>query len=420
MPGETFFKKTILPSGLRVMTEHMPQVRSVALGYWLGVGSRDEDDDVGGMSHFIEHLLFKGTKNRSSREISEAFDTLGAEFNAFTAKEYTCYYTRLIDQHVETGIEILSDMIQNPLFATDDIQSERKVVLEEINLHEDSPDERIHDLFMEALWPTHALGKPILGHAETVDSFTAEDVLGYYRQEYIPKNMILAVAGNVDHDMIVEFAQKHFTSSGGDRVGRKHIAPHVEKKLDVYTKKTEQAHICLGTEAIPANDNRRYTLSILDNILGGGMSSRLFQEIREKRGLAYSTYSYHSLYAETGMVAAYAGTAPDNTEQVIKLVQEQIEGLANGSATDEEIYRAKESIKGHLVLGLESTGRRMTRLGKLEITDSEILSLDALVEKIDAVTRAGVTELAQELFKPEKMVLTVIGPFELEKLAHLA
>ena len=420
MPGETFFNKTTLPSGLRVITEHMPQVRSVALGYWLGVGSRDEADGLGGMSHFIEHLLFKGTKNRSSREISEAFDTLGAEFNAFTAKEYTCYYTRLIDEHVETGIEILSDMVQNPLFATDDIQSERKAVLEEINLHEDSPDERIHDLFMEALWPTHALGKPILGHAETVGSFNRDDVLEYYRREYIPKNMILAVAGNVDHAAIVEFAQKHFTSSGVEKTGRKHITPHVEKKLDVYTKKTEQAHICLGTEAIPANDDRRYTLSILDNILGGGMSSRLFQEVREKRGLAYSTYSYHSLYAETGMVAAYAGTAPDNTEQVIKLVQEQIDGLANGSATDEEIYRAKESIKGHLVLGLESTGRRMTRLGKLDITDSKILSLDELVEKIDAVTRAGVTELAQELFKPEKMVLTVIGPFELEKLSHLA
>jgi len=419
MAKEDFFKRTILPSGIKVVTEHMPQVRSVAIGFWFSTGSRDETDPINGMSHFIEHLLFKGTKTRSSRDISEAFDTLGGELNAFTAKEYTCYYTRLLDEHVPAGLEILADMIQNPRFDASDILSEKKVVLEEINLHEDSPDERIHDLFASSLWPIHPLGKPILGHVETVGNFSADDVLGFYKQEYIPNNLVVAAAGNIDHDKMVDLVKQHFEGEIGKRPVRKEFVPHVEKKIDVYTKKTEQAHICLGTEAISSRDDRRYILSIMDNILGGGMSSRLFQEIREKRGLAYATYSYHSLYAETGFLAAYAGTAPENAEQVIRVIQEQLDDVANGGITDKEIYRAKEHLKGQLVLGLESTGRRMTRLGKLETTHGEILSLDELVERIDAVTREAVADIASELFKPEKMVLTVIGPFEVEKLAHL-
>lgn len=419
MASEQLFKKTVLPSGIEVVTEYMPQVRSVAIGLWIGVGSRDEVEPINGMSHFIEHLLFKGTKTRSARDISEAFDTLGGELNAFTAKEYTCYYTRLLDEHVDTGIEILADMVQNPRFDKDDVLSEKKVILEEINLHEDSPDERIHDLFSSSLWTIHPLGKPILGHVETVGNFTLDDVVRFYKQEYIPNNLIVAAAGNIDHDKMVDLIKGHFKITSGERTVRKQFIPHIEKKIDVYTKATEQAHICLGTEAISSRDDRRFVLSIMDNILGGGMSSRLFQEIREKRGLAYSTYSYHSLYTETGFITTYVGTAPENTERVVRLIQEQIDDLVNDGITDQEVYRAKEHLKGQLVLGLESTGRRMTRLGKLEITRGEILSLDELVERIDAVTRDSVTDLARELFKPEKMVLTVIGPFELEKLAHL-
>ncbi|MCL6472512.1 MAG: insulinase family protein [Firmicutes bacterium] len=419
MAKDKFFERTTLPSGITVVTEKMPQVRSVAIGIWLGVGSRDERDPINGMSHFIEHLLFKGTKTRSAKDISEAFDTLGGELNAFTAKEYTCYYTRLLDEHVPKGVEILADMIQNPRFEASDIDFERKVVLEEINLHEDSPDERIHDLFAQSLWADHPLGKPILGHVETMKNISREDILEYYDNEYVSRNIVVAAAGNIDHNKMVDLIEQHFTKKGGEKPQRKEFIPHVEKKIDVFTKQTEQAHIVFGTEAISASDDRRFALSILDNILGGGMSSRLFQEIREKRGLAYSAYSYHSLYTETGFLAAYAGTAPNNAEQVIRVMQEQFNNISEGGLTDQEMYRAKEHLKGQLVLGLESTGRRMTRLGKLEITKGEILSLDDLVERINSVTRDAVTELAKEIFKPEKMVLTVIGPFEIGSLAHL-
>ncbi|HEY3374242.1 MAG TPA: pitrilysin family protein [Candidatus Aquicultor sp.] len=420
MADKQFFERTTLPSGITIITEKMPQVRSVAIGFWVGVGSRDEIDPVNGMSHFIEHLLFKGTEKRTAQEISEAFDILGAELNAFTAKEYTCYYTRLIDQHVAEGVEILADMIQHPKFDSNDIDSERNVVLEEINLHEDSPDERIHDLFATSLWTEHPLGKPILGHVDTVGNFSRDDVVGFFRQEYGAKNLVVAAAGNIDHNVMVDLIQQHFVNAMGERPLHKEFTPSVEKKLDVYTKQTEQAHIVYGTEAISANDKRRHTLAVMDSILGGGMSSRLFQEIREKRGKAYATYSYHSLYKETGYVAAYAGTAPANTEEVVKIMHEQIDDIVGGGITDQEVYRAKEQIKGQLMLGLESTSRRMTRLGKLQITQGELLSLDEIITRIDAVTRDGITELAQELFSPNKMVLTIIGPFELEKLAHLA
>ncbi len=419
MAKDKFFEKTTLPSGISVVTENMPQVRSVAIGFWVGVGSRDEKEGVNGMSHFIEHLLFKGTQTRTARDISEAFDVLGGELNAFTAKEYTCYYTRLLDEHVSTGFEILADMMQNPRFDASDIDSERNVVLEEINLHEDSPDERIHDLFVQSLLTAHPLGKPILGHIETVKNFTKDDVIGFYKSEYLPDNLIVAAAGNIEHEKMVDLVKQHFNLKAREKPVRKEFVPQIEKKIEVFTKQTEQAHIILGVGAIRASDDRRFALSILDNILGGGMSSRLFQEIREKRGLAYSTYSYHSLYAETGFMAAYAGTTPENTEQVVQLIQEQLADVKDGGITGPELHRAKEHLKGQLVLGLESTGRRMTRLGKIEITRGELLSLDELVERIDAVAKDDVTRLANDLFDPNMTVLTVIGPFELDKLAHL-
>lgn len=419
MPNNDFFERTVLPSGITVITERMPQVRSVAIGFWVGIGSRDETEPVNGMSHFIEHLLFKGTDTRSGRDISEAFDTLGGELNAFTAKEYTCYFTRLIDEHVPDGVEILADMIQNPRFDETDILSERNVVLEEINLHEDSPDERIHDLFASSLLAAHPLGKPILGHVDTVGNFSREDVVGFYKDNYGAKNLIVAAAGNIEHEKMVELTERHFGKATGERPAKKEFEPQVEKRIEVFTKQTEQAHIVYGTEAIRSNDNRRFTLSVMDNILGGGMSSRLFQEIREKRGMAYSAYSYHSLYKETGYIAAYAGTTPANTEEVVKIMKEQINDVASGGITDKEVHRAKEHIKGQLMLGLESTSRRMTRLGKLQITEGELLSLDELVERIESVTRDGIADLAAELFTPGKAVLTIIGPFELEKLQHL-
>jgi predicted Zn-dependent peptidase len=415
----TFFERTELPSGITVITETIPHVRSVAIGFWVGVGSRDETEEVNGMSHFIEHLMFKGTDKRSAMEISEAFDTLGGELNAFTAKEYTCYYTRLLDQHVSEGVEILADMVQNSKFDSEDIKSERKVVIEEINRNEDTPDERIHDLFATSLWSEHPLGKPILGHAEVVGNFSRDDVVSFFGKEYLDKNLVVAAAGNINHDTMVDRITGLFNGMPGEKPVRKEFKPGIERKTDIYTKQTEQAHIVYGTEALQASDNRRFALSIMDNILGGGMSSRLFQEIREKKGMAYATYSYHSLYRETGFLAAYAGTTPENTEEVVRLMKEQFEDIASGGINDQEVYRAKEHIKGQLMLGLESTSRRMTRLGKLETTKGEMLSLDELVERLDAVTRNDISLLAAELLSRDKMVLTVIGPFEPERLLHL-
>jgi predicted Zn-dependent peptidase len=417
--NNSFFERTELPSGITVITETMPQVRSVAIGFWVGVGSRDETDEVNGMSHFLEHLMFKGTQKRTAMEISEAFDTLGGELNAFTAKEYTCYYARLLDQHVPDGLEILSDMVQNSKFDAEDITSERKVVIEEINRNEDTPDDRIHDLFVSSLWPDHPLGKPILGHSEIVGNFSREDVVNFYQNEYGYKNLVVAAAGNIEHQLMVDRITSLFQGIPGEKPVHKEFKPSVQQSTDVHTKKTEQAHIVFGTEALHAGDDRRFILSIMDNILGGGMSSRLFQEIREKKGMAYSTYSYHSLYRETGFLAAYAGTTPDNTEEVVRLMKEQFGDLASGGVTDQEVYRAKEHIKGQLMLGLESTGRRMTRLGKLETTKGELLSMDELVERVESVTRDDISALAADLLNPNKMVLTVIGPFEPEQLLHL-
>ena len=404
---------------MKVISETIPHVRSVALGFWVRVGSRDEMEADNGMSHFIEHLLFKGTETRSAREISEIFDALGGELNAFTTKEYTCFFTRLLDEHVPVGIEVLSDMIQHPRFDERDVESERNVVLEEINLHEDSPDERIHDVFASALFEGHPLGKAILGTEQTVSGFSPDDVRRFFSEQYRPENIAVVAAGNISHRDLVGLVEKFAEPGEKGRPIRKEFHPQVEKKVDVYTKSTEQAHIVFGAEAYSAADERRFALNVLDTILGGGMSSRLFQEIREKRGLVYSVYSYHSSYAETGFLAVYAGTAPSNAEKVIGLIQGEIENIVKDGVTKGELERAKEHIKGQLVLGLESTSRRMTRLGRIEMTHGEYLSIDEVISRIDAVTLEAVSEVARDIFKPEKIVLTAIGPFELGALAHL-
>lgn len=403
-----------------MLSEILPQVRSVTLGFWIGVGSRDEPPELSGVSHFLEHMLFKGTEKRTAREISELFDALGGELNAFSAKEYTCFYARLLDEHVPIGIEVLSDMLQNTLFAEKDIESEKDVVLEEINLYEDTPDDRIHDLFASVLWQNHPLGKSVLGHTTTVRSFFRDDIKGYFSQYYVPNNVVVAAAGHLEHDNIVNLVNEHFTSRGNNQWSRKLFLPEVEPKVMVFNKPTEQAHICMGAQGLHAKHEDRFALSILDNILGGGMSSRLFQEIREKKGLTYSIYSYNSLYSETGFFAIYAGTRPSKTEKVIKLIRAEIDKLVQDGVTEEELRRAKDHLKGELVLGLESTSHRMSRLGRSELCDGEFLSLDELVQRFDKVTLEDVNRVAQTIFGSNKLVLTVIGPFRTEELAHLA
>jgi len=418
---EKHFQRTENTNGIRILTERMPNLRSVTSGFWVGVGSRDEPQELSGISHFIEHLLFKGTSRRTARRIAEEFDAIGGELNAFSAKEYTCYYAKVLDERVEEAFEIMADMLLRSLLNPKDIDAERKVILEEIAMHEDSPDDIIHDLFVAALWETHPLGQSVLGQQNVIRTLGSEDIGRYFGTFYRPENTVIAAAGNIDHAMVVDMVERLMDKDGGDiRHERHSVLPEIRPHTVVYKRPTEQAHIVLGTQGLPRQHPARFALAILDNILGGGMSSRLFQKIREERSLAYSIFSYHSMYVETGLVAIYAGTNPENTSSVLELIKEEIALLLDKGITQEELERAKGHIKGNLVLSLEDSGSRMTRLGKAEICQGEILSLDELLERIDRVTSDDVLQLAKDIFGPRKLVVTAIGPFgEKEIQGHL-
>ncbi len=413
-----FYRRTVLDNGVTIMSEEMDAVRSVALGIWFAVGSRDESQAEAGMSHFMEHMMFKGTPTRTAAQISEAFDQLGGELNAFTSKEYTCYYARVLDEHMPTAVEILSDMVVSSLLDEEACANERQVVIEEIARMEDTPDDRIHELFANTLWPDHPIGLPILGGRETVGGFGHDASAAFRQRHYLTGNTVIAAAGNVDHDALVALVERCLTIPGGPRSARPAAHAPSASRLAVLEKDTEQAHICWGVSALNAHHDDRFVLAIIDAILGGGMASRLFQEIREKKGLAYAVYSFHALYQDTGQFTVYAGTRPANAEQVIRLIQAESERVREQGVTSEELFRAKQSIKGHLVLGLESTRNRMTRLGKNEATGGEILSVDEVVRRVDAVTDEDAKRVAHEVLSQEK-VLAVIGPFTAEDLQHL-
>lgn len=413
-----FYERTELDDGLVVITERMDAVRSVALGIWFAVGSRDEAPGEAGMSHFMEHMMFKGTPTRSAADISGTFDRLGAELNAFTSKECTCYYSRLLDEHVDTAVEVLSDMVANSLLAEDAIASEREVVLEEIARHDDAPDDAVHELFAATLLPGHPIGLPVLGRRQTVASFDREAASDFFRRHYTSGNAVVAAAGALDHDEIVELARTHLRLPAGPRQKRQAVAPVREPHLKVVRKNTEQAHICWGVTALHARHEARFALAILDGILGGGMSSRLFQEIREKRGLAYAVFSYHSLAQDTGQFVVYAGTRPENAAEVVRLIREEAESVAAFGVTEEEFERVREGLKGQLVLSLESTRSRMNPLGKSEVTGSELLSVDEVVARIDAVRPEDVHALAREIFDGNH-TLAMIAPLDEEQVAHL-
>jgi predicted Zn-dependent peptidase len=388
----------------------MDTVRSVALGLWFAVGSRDEGPSQEGMSHFLEHMMFKGTATRSAAEISESFDRMGAELNAFTSKEYTCYYSRFVDEHLPDALSSLSDMVSHSVFDAEAVRSERDVVLEEIARHEDSPDDQIHELFAATLWPGHPLGRPVLGRRETVGAFDREAALSYLGERYRTGDVTVVASGHVSHEELTSLAGTQLSDVPVEEASpRPDEAARTSPRTAVMTKDTEQSHIAWGVESLPAGDEDRFVLAVLDAILGGGMSSRLFQEIREKRGLAYAVYSYHALYRETGSLTVYVGTRPDNTGEVLRLVEAEIGSLVEHGVTGEELHRAKESIKGSLVLGLESTRSRMTRLGKGHVTHGQLLSIDEVIERIDSVTSEDVARVAATLFTRPR-VTAVIGP----------
>ncbi len=414
-----FYRKTVLDNGITVMSEPMDSVRSVALGIWFAVGSRDELPDEAGLSHFMEHMMFKGTSARTAQQISESFDRLGAELNAFTSKEYTCYYSRFVDDHLPTAFELLSDMVVDASLTDDACAAEREVVIEEIARMEDTPDDRIHEVFSRTLWPDHPIGLPILGRRETVVTFDHDRTARFRSLHYLTGNCVVAAAGSVDHDELVALTERCLSPlASGPRSSRPVADAASESRITVLEKDTEQAHICYGVATMNAHHPDRFALSLLDGVLGGGMSSRLFQEIREKRGLVYAVYSFSALYQDTGEFAVYAGTRPENAEQVLRLIRVEMERIAESGVTPEELDRVRQSAKGHLVLGMESTRMRMTRLGKNEVTGGEILSADEIVERFDAVTMEDLERVTSSVLDREK-ALAVIGPFTHEQLEPL-
>jgi predicted Zn-dependent peptidase len=408
--------RTEYASGLRVVTEGMPAMRSVTLGIWVDVGSRDERPRVAGASHFLEHLLFKGTKSRTARQIAESFDAVGGDLNAFTAKEYTCYYCRVSDEDVPMAVEAMADMLQNSIIAAKDLEAERQVILEEINMRDDDPGDLIHDVFAETLWKDHPLGRPVLGTRETIAGMRRDQVKRFYDRLYVPHHFVIAAAGNLDHDALCRLFEGQMDTGrrvsgtsrklriGGD-------APKPYRASEVQHRATEQAHISMGTNGYSRRDPERFAFGVVNSILGGGMSSRLFQEIREKRGMAYSVYSYHTMYTEAGMFSIYAGTTPTNAREVVRIARGQMEDLASGGLTDDELERAKGHVRGSLVLSLEDTSGRMSRIGRGEISHGEILSVDELVARTEAVTKEDAVATAAEVFS-RPMALAVIGPFK--------
>jgi predicted Zn-dependent peptidase len=411
-------QRTEHTSGLRVVTERMPGVRSVSLGVWVLAGSRDEAPTISGSSHFLEHLLFKGTETRSALDIAEAFDAVGGDLNAFTAKEYTCYYARVLDRDLDLAVDHLADMLQHSVIRSRDLDGERQVILEEINMHEDSPEDLVHDIFTETLWPDHPLGRPVLGTIATIGAATRGSVRRFYKRHYVPGNFVVAVAGNVRHEDVLSLLSTRMETGrplpDGDastwnlRAGGR--PPPASGARVVRRRKTEQAHICLGTNGLARSDPDRFAFLVVNTALGGGMSSRLFQEIRERRGLAYSVYSYHSQYTEAGLFTAYAGTTPARAEQVIALLRRELDDVASGGLTEEEFERARGHVKGSLVLSLEDPGGRMSRLGKSEIAHGEILSVSQTLARIERVTLDDARRVAKRVLS-QPMTLTVLGPF---------
>ena len=408
MPGPQL---TTLPGGVRVVTERLVGVRSVALGYWVGVGSRDERPDRAGVSHFIEHLLFKGSSRYDALEIAELFDGMGGELNAATSRETTVLYTRIPDSHTEQALDAMTDMVFAPAFA--DVDSEREVVLEEIAMVDDMPQDLVHDLAARAVFGEHPLGSPVIGSAEVISNVTPRALRSFHSGAYAGANVVLAAAGNLRHEQLVDLASARLArKSPAVKTTRAPVRAYPEPRRMFLRRPTEQYHVVLSGPGLARGDDRRYALSVLDAILGGAASSRLFQEIREKRGMAYSVYSYTSQYSEAGQVGIYVGTREDNLGECVDVIVRELGELAAGKFRDGELERAKESLEGRLLLAQESTSNRMTRLGNALIAGLELMTLAQTMRKIKAVTQEDVVTLASELFDPSRLSAVAIGPRE--------
>jgi predicted Zn-dependent peptidase len=403
--------KDVLSNGLTVITEPMPAVRSVSIGIWLRTGSREEREAENGVTHFIEHMLFKGTRHRTAEEIARAADAIGGHLDAFTAKECTSFSIKVLDEHLPRAFDILGDLLKNPLFRSEHISKERQVIQEEIKMVEDTPDDLVHEIFTATYWRGHALGRPILGTRQTVGHFDRQQLSRYFHRHYAPCNLLVAAAGHVEHARVMELTTQEFGGLPAGKQVKKSPPPVANPHIQHRRKKElEQVQICIGAPGFPQTHERRFPGYILNSVLGGGMSSRLFQNIREKRGLAYSVFSSLSAFRDAGCLSVYAGTSKENARQVVELIIAELRRMKETPLTAEELQHAKDYLKGSLLLSLESTMNRMSSLARQEMYFGRYISLDAIASDVDAVTVEQVQAVARELFSTERIALTILGP----------
>lgn len=406
--------KHTLANGVRLLTEEIPHVHSAVVGFWFDTGSKNETPVERGISHFIEHMLFKGTPTRTALDIVQAIEDTGGSLNAFTDREVTCYYARVLEEHLPLALATLSDMVTHALMAVEDVTREKSVVLEEIKLYEDSPDDQVHDLLLTTVWPDHPLGRAIIGTADTVKAFERAHLLDYMRRLYTPDRLVVSVAGRIDRQRVIEQLEALLGHLKPEAVEPAPIIPPLSltSGRQFRHKDIEQAYLAIGTRGLAVTEERRYVLAVLDNILGGGMSSRLYQEVREKRGLVYSIHSFQALYRHGGLFGVYAATSPERVGEVYDVVENEFRKVAEGSLTDHELRRAKEQIKGGLLLGLEAVRNRMTRMARNELFFGRFIPVEELIARIEKVDRESVIELAQEILPGDRQAVCLVGPFE--------
>ena len=402
--------KTVLDNGIRIVTKHIPQARSVAMGVWVNVGARDEKAEEGGLSHFLEHMIFKGTERRTALQIAKEFDAIGGQCNAFTSKENTCYYAKVLDTHLDVMVDLLSDIFLNSVFHTAEVERERQVILQEIKMLEDTPDEHIHVLLARAVWGNHPLGRSILGTQETVTSFNSDTIRGCFNRAYQPERIVIAAAGNLQHGPFVDKISRAFEVVRKGNSFPERAKPTMDWVASAHPKNLEQVHICLGTEGVHATDPRRHACALMNVIMGGNMSSRLFQEIRERRGLAYAVYSFVSSYSDTGLIGVYVGVDKTNTQEVLQLIVKEMSRLREQPVESSELRNAKEHLKGGVYLAAESTDNQMTRLAHNEIIFGRHVPLKELVDEVEKVTTEDILQLAQDTFQDKAVSLSLLGP----------
>jgi predicted Zn-dependent peptidase len=411
--------RTVLPNGLTVLTEQMSHIRSVSVGIWVKTGSRHEDAEANGISHFLEHMVFKGTRTRTAEDIARQIDSVGGNMDAFTAKECVCFNVKVLDEHLPVALEVLTDLVLNPIFDEKDIARERGVILEEIKMDEDNPDYLVHEIFTQNFWKDHPLGKPILGTKQTVQKFAQPLLFESYRHRFYPKNLIISAAGNLKHEEFVQRVAQRFADMPAGANGFHETVPQTHARLITRNKKSlEQVQICVGVPSFPIAHQRRYSSYVLNTLLGGGMSSRLFQNIRERRGLAYAIFSELNPYRDTGCLSIYAGTSTDAASQVIELIVEEFRRLKNEPVPEEELRRAKDQLKGSLMLSLESSTARMSNLARQEMYFGRFFSLDEIIAEIEKITVPDLTAMANEFFQPDHIAVTVLGNLDGFKLTR--